>query len=227
MTKLKFGAIIIDGRGKLGGHVLSKSLSGNYLTPKSSPKKATTQYQSKIKAQFRQISSAWSGLTQSNRDTWNKKRSLFARTNIFGDLKNPTGKNLHQELNLNLIISGQPKIDKCPNPAKLINPGLGNIDAWANRNELWFNITTNTTGQKLIFYATPIINKGSNSLRKRERIIAIDNGKNGGSFNKGNEYILRFGQLYPGNYIFVGLKSINSIGQSSPLEYKKVLIINK
>lgn len=63
--KLKFGAIVVDGRGKIGGHVASKNGAGAYLRTKVTPTNPQTARQSFVRALFAAITAAWSGLTAS------------------------------------------------------------------------------------------------------------------------------------------------------------------
>jgi len=49
--KTLFGAIVVDGRGKLGGHVASKNRHGSYLEL-SSPSQPASQYSANVRARF-------------------------------------------------------------------------------------------------------------------------------------------------------------------------------
>ena len=115
--KMKFGAIITDGRGKIGGHVASKNRGGAYLRTKVTPANAQTSFQNAVRATFTNLAQAWRGLTQAQRDAWNAAVNDFARTNIFGDLINPSGINLYQRLNNNLISIGEAALTNPPLPA--------------------------------------------------------------------------------------------------------------
>jgi len=46
--KMKFGAIVVDGRGKIGGHVASKNRGGAYLRTKVTPSNPQTGYQAAV-----------------------------------------------------------------------------------------------------------------------------------------------------------------------------------
>lgn len=117
--KLKFGAIVVDGRGKVGGHVMSKNRAGAYMRTKVSPVNAQTGAQLSIRNRFTTYAQNWRGLTQAQRDAWNAAVSDFAKTDVFGDLKNPTGFNLYQRLNNNLVTVGASPITAPPLPASV------------------------------------------------------------------------------------------------------------
>ncbi len=117
--KMKFGAIVVDGRGKIGGHVASKNRGGAYLRTKVTPANAKTTFQQGVRAIFTQLSQGWRSLTQAQRDAWNAAVSGFSRTNIFGDLINPSGINLYQRLNNNLLSIGEALITTPPLPSEV------------------------------------------------------------------------------------------------------------
>lgn len=117
--KVKFGAFIVDGRGKVGGHVASKNRAGAYIRTKVSPVNAQTSAQLSIRNRFTTYAQNWRGLTQAQRDAWNAAVSDFAKTDVFGDLKNPTGFNLYQRLNNNLVTVGAAAITAPPLPASV------------------------------------------------------------------------------------------------------------
>jgi hypothetical protein len=115
--KMKFGAIVVDGRGKIGGHVASKNRTSAYLRTKVTPVNAQTSFQLGVRNVFTGFAQAWRGLSQAERDAWNAAVADYARTNVFGDSVQPTGFNLFQRLNNNLSIAGQAQIDTPPLPA--------------------------------------------------------------------------------------------------------------
>jgi hypothetical protein len=104
--KMKFGAIVVDGRNKIGGHVASKNKSGAYLRTKVTPVNRQSVRQSAVRSLLTTIAQAWRGLTQAQRDSWNSAVSNFKKTNIFGDIVHPSGFNLFQKLNNNIIALG-------------------------------------------------------------------------------------------------------------------------
>lgn len=117
--KTKFGAIIVAGSGKIGGHVASRNRGGAYLRTKVSPINPSTSFQAAIRNRLSTISSAWRGLTQAQRDTWNAAVSSYSKTDVFGDLKTPSGFNLYQLLNNNLQRIGEAAIVTPPLPVSL------------------------------------------------------------------------------------------------------------
>jgi len=54
--KTLFGAIVVDGRGKLGGHVASKNRHGSYFRTKVSPSQPASQYSANVRAAYYNLS---------------------------------------------------------------------------------------------------------------------------------------------------------------------------
>lgn len=98
--------MVVDGRGKLGGHVLSKNRTGAYARTKVTPVNPQTSFQLAARTLLTALSQSWAGLTQAQRNAWNGAVAAFSRTNIFGDIVNPTGKNLFTRLGINVSLSG-------------------------------------------------------------------------------------------------------------------------
>ena len=96
--KIKWGMMMTDGRGKLGGQVASKNRSGAYVRTKVTPVNPQSLSQSGVRANFSAVSALWRGLTDNNRASWNEAVNNWQRTDIFGDLKTPSGFNLFMRL---------------------------------------------------------------------------------------------------------------------------------
>ena len=116
--KVKWSGIgVTDGRNKIGGSVASRNTFGAYFRNKVTPVNPQTPAQSAVRAVFADISQGWRDLTEAERDAWNQAVPNFIFTDIFGDSLDPTGFNLHQQLNLNLSAIDLPFITTPPAPA--------------------------------------------------------------------------------------------------------------
>lgn len=103
--KIKWGMMMTDGRGKLGGQVASKNRAGAYVRTKVTPVNPRTVEQQSIRSLFGSIASAWRSLTQAQINGWNEATVNWQRTDIFGDLKKPSGFALFQRLNTGLLAN--------------------------------------------------------------------------------------------------------------------------
>src|SRR5690606_32580834 len=114
IMKIKWGALVVDGRGKLGGHVASQNRGGSYMRTKVTPSNPQSTFQTTVRQLFGSISSGWSGLTQDVIDAWNAAVDDWKTTNIFGDLKQPSGKALYKRLNQQAQLAGYSAIGTPP-----------------------------------------------------------------------------------------------------------------
>lgn len=218
MAKIKFGAMMVDASGKLGGQVFSKNRGGAYIRTKSTPLNPQTTAQMSIRGIFASISSAWSGLSEAQRQSFNNLVSSYARTDIFGDLRNPSGKNLFQRLNQNLVISGQAQITECVQPSEVPFANLTSVTLDSGNFNIDLATAGVTTGSKVVVWATPPLSAGTSFVKNKLRQIGVFNGSSALSVNVDTEYILKFGAYQDTDNIYFAVRVINANGQASPLE---------
>lgn len=222
--KLKFGAIVIDGRGKLGGHVFAKNRGGNYMRTKVTPVNPQTARQTAVRALFGSIASAWSTLTAVQRQSFNDLVEAYASTDIFGDLKNPSGISLHQKLNFNLGNSGQALITTALPPVSVPASLLEGAEYEIAGASMSIDNTADTTGNKVVIFATAPLSQGTTFVKDKLRQIAVVDGNNGGGYNAYDGYNAKFGIPSAGDNVYVGVKTVNAQGQASPLEVIKMTV---
>jgi len=174
--KVKFGAIVVAGRGKIGGHVASQNRAGAYFRTKVTPTNPQTSAQTTVRNRLGGISSGWRSLTAALRDAWNSAVSDYAKTDIFGDLRNPTGFNLYQRLNNNLVLCGESPI---PSP-----PAIVAIDAFTSitltakdatvAEDFSLAIAPAVEADHLVkVYATPPMSPGVSFVKSEYRLIGV------------------------------------------------------
>lgn len=117
--KIKFGAIIVAGSGKIGGHVAAHNRSGAYMRTKVTPINSQTGSQTTVRNRLSTLATSWKALTAAQILAWNNAVSLYKGTNIFGDIKSPSGFNLYQKLNNNLSRIGVAALTTPPTPVAL------------------------------------------------------------------------------------------------------------
>lgn len=228
--KTKFGAIIVDARGKIGGHVASKNRAGSYLRTKVTPVNPQTDSQVDARNRLAGISSSWRGLTAAQRSAWNSSVSDFAKTDIFGDLRNPTGFNLYQKLNNNLLNIGQSVI--------LVPPAALAVDAFASFT-LVVEDATDTELVEITYdpaiaadhsvkvFATPPLSAGVSFVKSEYRQIDVMLAADASPFDITAEYVAKFGGTGAvGQKVFVKLVQVeNSSGiEGVPLSHDAIVV---
>jgi len=113
--KIKFGAAIVDGSGKLGGHVASKNRSGNYLRTKVTPKNPQSPAQVASRNGLIAGAQGWAGLASTSiRTGWNNLADNMKKTNIFGDGIKLSGFNIFVSMRKLTTMLGATAIDEAP-----------------------------------------------------------------------------------------------------------------
>lgn len=209
--KAKWGALVVDGRNKIGGHVASKNRAGSYFRTKVTPTNPGTTSQVNVRNRLAGLSSAWRGLEVVERAAWNAAVLNFAKTDIFGDLRNPSGFNLYQMLNNNLLKVSGSTIDTPPLPEAVdafISFSIA-ADPTAETLTLTFAPIINAT-HKIQVLATPGLSAGISFVKSEYRVVyTLDNSRPSG-FDIGGYYKLKFGAIPAvGSKIFVRLIQVN------------------
>lgn len=222
--KIKFGSFIVAGSGKIGGHVASKNRGGAYLRTKVTPNNPQTVAQMTVRGIFASISSSWSSLTQIQRDSFNGFVAAYSSTDIFGDIRNPSGKNLYQRLNQNLVNTGQGQITTCVAPTEVPFSNVDYVTGDVSATEININLLGDTSGYELLVFATPSLSQGTQFVKNKLRVVGTYAGIAGGSVEIWDQYVAKFGEPAVGANIYIGVRVVNSNGQASPLETVKATI---
>lgn len=215
--KVKFGAIVVDGRGKIGGHVASKNRSGSYFRTKVTPVNPQTSFQNAVRSRLANFSAEWRTLTQAQRDAWNAAVVNFSQTNIFGDGVNPTGKNLYTALNGNLSNIGEANILVPPTPVAVVESSISAIsfeDATVAA-DVTLTLDAVDPGQHYLVFASAPTSPGVGFFKNRLRQIAVHDGQTGTSVDVTAAYVAKFGNPIAGQK--AGFKIVpidNTTGQA-------------
>ena len=223
MAKIKLGAIVTDIRGKLGGHVFSKNRGGAYMRTKVTPVNPASVRQTFVRTIFAVISSLWSSLTDAQRESFAGLVEAYAKTDIFGDIKIPSGKALHQRLNQNLGVSGQSYISTCLAPIGVPAPRVSEVEYAVGLDTLILTHDTDLTGSVLICFATPRLSAGTKFVKNKLRIIDQFAGDPADTHSLKTAYIAKFGALASGDNVYFAFKTVNAQGQNSPLQVLKMV----
>lgn len=209
--KMKFGALVVDGRGKVGGHVASKNRAGSYLRTKVTPVNPRTQAQVNVRGFFGTLAKAWAGLSDAQRLAWNAATDLWKSTNIFGDLKNPSGFNLFVKLNTNLANIGVAQINAPPAPAAIASWSVFSfVPDNSGTLVLTFAATPVPAGFAIIIEGTAPCSAGIKNANARFRKITSLPAATATAEDIFAEYVAKFGSLGPiGNRVFLRATPIN------------------
>lgn len=218
---------MVDGRGKINGSVASKNRAGAYVRTKVTPVNPDTPSQRGIRTLLASLSSAWRGLTQSQRDAWNAAVDDYQSTDIFGDLRKPTGKNLFTALNINLTNAGQSVITAPVSPAGVTGIAI---------DGLTINITTpayelaHSLGDAsitVLLFATAPLSAGVSFVKSEFRLIQTFAGNASSPVDFETAYVAKFGTPPAGSKVFVRCLPVNNTtGQAGQANTAYTIVVS-
>ena len=223
--KLKFGAIVTDGRGKIGGHVASKNRAGAYLRTKVTPSNPNTVAQAQARGILASLSQGWGQLTDSQRNGWNDAVKEWGTTDIFGDIKKPSGINLFVKLNANLISVGFPMLSDVP--GKMEVPSLIIVSAIFSITNDTLSVTfdNNTAnGIKVLVRSTPTLSNGVSFVKSQFRVIGSEV-VSGNGFSLPGAYGAKFGMPLVGGNVYAAVQFVLPNGQKTTEQKVKLEVI--
>lgn len=211
MAKVKLSALISDMRGKLNGSVFAKNRGGLYLRTKVTPVNPKTLAQQAARNLLASFSQGWRSLTQAQRNSWNSAVSNFSTTDVFGDIKNPTGLQLYVRLNANISNGGGSAITSPPLPSGA--PALTSLGLTAavtgDAFDVAFAPSPVPADTTLYIQATPGLSPGIENANSEFRTIGTVAAAGTTPADLFTEYTDKFGGLIEGQKIFIRAKFIN------------------
>lgn len=210
--KAKFGAIVVDGRGKLGGHVFSKNKGGAYVRTKVVPSNPQTTSQSAMRAALTLLSQGWRALTVDQRNSWNSAVGNFQKINALGDAHIINGNSLYVGLNLNLLQVAASQITSAPQPTAVGVCGLISVTADVSDGtiECAFAPTVPSV-TAVVVWATAPLSAGVNSPGSRFRIIGSLPAATATGEDIAALYTAKFGSFPPaGSKIFIKFAPVST-----------------
>ena len=223
--KLKFGAIVTDGRGKIGGHVASKNRSGAYLRTKVTPSNPNTVAQSQARGILASLSQGWGQLTDSQRQGWNDAVKEWGTTDIFGDIKKPSGINLFVKLNANLISVGLAQLSDVPSKREVPSVIIAGAGYKVSTGELLINFDSNLADGFIgLVRATPSLSAGVSFVKSQFRVIGF-NGVINTDLALVGSYGQKFGLPSVGANIYASVQFVLPNGQKTTEQKVKLQVV--
>ena len=224
--RVKYGSIVTDGSGKLGGHVASKGRSGSVIRTKVTGTNPQTPKQNSTRALLGSLAAGWSSLTEEQRQSFDSAVDKFKSTDIFGDVHNPSGYTLYIKLNFNLVNAGFAQLTSAPEPQALeYNPAI-QVDFYLPYPEsslILFQFEE-YSGYRYMIKASPAVSPGINNGKSLLAVIGYQN--NDSTYLVfGYDYLVRYPNPTAGNYIFVSVTRIYNNGQKGQEYFLRCIVI--
>lgn len=160
MAKFTPGAIISEIRGTIASTTFSKNAAGAIIRNRVKPINRNSNAQNVQRQLFATISSAWRGLTQPQRNSWIAAAPDFPYQDSLGQTKQLTGAQLHQKLNLNLLLIGQSMIASAPAQTSFPELSVDSVTATSSAFTVGFDPDPVPVGFALVVYATRPVSAG-------------------------------------------------------------------
>lgn len=210
--KAKFGMVVVAGSGKIGGHVASRNRAGAYFRTKVTPVNPQSTAQLAVRNRLGVRSQAWRGLTDAQRSSWNGAVAAFAKTDIFGDLKNPSGFNLYQRLNNNLLTVGGAAITTAPQPAAVLSVSVTSIIPAAGTGLIPMVLSAAVPAATAVkVFATAPQSPGVSFVKSEYRLITTLPAATATPVALGAFYSTKFGAWLAGQKLFFKIVFVNTV----------------
>lgn len=211
MAKIKLTAFVAGIRGSVAGTTFSRNKGGDYVRTKVTPNNPDTAFQQARKNNLTSLAQAWRALTAAQIAAWNAAVEGFKTTDIFGDLKTPSGEQLYMRLNMNLALVGTAAISDPPAPAEVEAPSSFSIDMDVSDAEVNANFApTVPADHKAIVRFTPQFSPGISNFKNKLRNLTTMAAATTSPQNLNNEWTGRFGTLVAGQKIGAEILFVNT-----------------
>lgn len=213
MAKVKFSALVSEMRNKLNGSVFARNRGGAYLRTKVTPVNPQTIAQVAARSLLTAFAQSWRSLTQEQRDQWNSVVTQWARTDVFGDVVNPSGSTLYTRLNINIANGGGTAINVPPTPtgADALTLLTVTADASGDQLDIAFAPAAVPAGHTMYVEATSMLSPGISNANSKFRKIATVAAAGATPFDAHTAYVAKYGDLVAGQKVFVRAKFINIV----------------
>lgn len=225
--KIKWGAMVVDGSGKLGGHVAAKNRGGSYFRTKVTPTNPNSSFQAAVRSRLTALSQAFRSLTAAQIQGWNSAVSDFQKTDMFGDMRKPSGINLYVKLNSNLGEVGEAYINDAPLPSS-VEPVL-TLSATATAGvpslSVVFTPTPVPADTAFIIRATSQMSPAKQASKSDFRNLTVLPAAGTSPNNALAAYNAKFGALIAGRKIAIEMIPVNTVTGQKGLAINTTVIV--
>jgi hypothetical protein len=195
------------------------------MRTKVTPLNPSTSAQQTARGILGSLSTQWSQLTEAQRQSFNNAVADFAKTDIFGDIRNPSGINLYVKLNTNLINTGQAQITTAPAKEEFLFTDIVSVNFDVSSQFTTITLSSDVNdGQTALLFATPTLTNGTTFVKNRLRSIGYEViGDDSIGFT--GKYSAKFGAFALGANITVGFRIISATGQASVFQSARATVV--
>lgn len=213
MAKIKFGAVITDSRGHIGGITYKWSRFGSIAQRTVTPTRRTSNRVTTARSRFEHFTRRWwSDLTPTERTDWRALAAANPRPNVWGTDFPLTGQNLFVGVNTMLLQAGYASLDTAPSDQTVTPMSTLSMTAAApDALVLTFTPTPLPTDHVLYIFARANFSPGILADHSRELFLLASAEGETSTLDVGPEFAALFGDIVTGRQQFVSVALLNSV----------------
>jgi photosystem II stability/assembly factor-like uncharacterized protein len=170
--KFKFGSLIVDGSGKIGGSVVTRNHYGTFSKTKVSPSNPQSSRQLAVRGNFLSVINAWENLSDSERLSWIYAAKDYPQKDKFGDLHILSGYGLFVKCNQVRLNLGLSLLNSFVSPAVFFDWSVIDIKCFSSTDNIWlFFSPIVPPGYSILIYSTALLSQGINYVKGQFRLI--------------------------------------------------------
>ncbi len=188
--RIQFGSIVAAGSGKLSGHSVYSGGPGAFLRTRNIPRNTQSNAQSIVRNRQMNLTREWRNLTALQRSAWNAAVPNFATSDIFGDIRNPSGFELFCRLNTNLILTDSPQLVLPPASSGIVIQEFRDMafnSIVESMRIRWFGGINGNSA--VLVYATRPLGRAITTSRDNHKLVKVLNSSDGSQDNFWADYV--------------------------------------
>ena len=211
MALIRYGAVIVDSRGTVGGMTFKATRAGLAMQRKSTPRTTPTQATSLQRARFAELSQDWHAtLDASQRAAWRALAAANPLADPWGTTWPLSGLAFYIRTNLSLLALGQTKITDAPATQAVTALATATLAITApNTATLTFTPTPTTANHLLLLRATPAMSPGLSQYSGRYRQLAVGGAGQTSPWDIAAAYTAKFGTFLAGQQYAIEALQVN------------------
>lgn len=205
MAVVKYGAIVTEIKGKIGGTVFQAGKSSYVMRNNAFGGGRKSLRWQEIKQIFARVATNWRTLTSGQKASWLASTPDYPATNKFGDTYTPSAYQLYCTLNNNRIQIGLSMLTTpvAPVAEQDISP-VTFVETDPDNYDLSFTATGSNQYEVQIFASNPV-SQGVESIPSRLIYLAHINGTTSTPYNLKSTLVDAFGEIKDGSRIWLRL----------------------
>lgn len=172
MARTKFGSIITDIRGSVGGHTFTNGSSGTFMRTKVSPVSRVSDAVMRQRSCMLKLAGAWHTLSKEELDSWKLTAPLYTFTNSLGKVYSVSPYALFQALNTPIVLAGLPPVTVLNNPVSK-NLNAFTFILYENEMSIFNSTQVQQEDDLFLIYASQPFSLGSRVANEKWKLLDI------------------------------------------------------